>query len=205
MFRNKLTLAIFMLLMSIFLVLLISCEDKDKTFGKCKEICKVRTNFKNGANRFDENGFGEFNRNGSPRICDRDVAWPKFTLMFLGKALVVNNGKALDDRGLSTWFDMERCLTLEETLLLLDDRYRRYLLLPQNEALSSNTFLVEDRKGVCEYGGCIVYAFILSPDNMRVTLDKDNCGINIDIKAYPIKIGDSYLCRKCNCVGNGHY
>lgn len=191
--KNKLYIVSLILLASVIGGFITSCSPS------CDKVCHVRTNFKDGDNFSDEYGFGEFDRKGSPPLCDRDIVWPSFTLLFKGVALVENTGQALDNKGLSPWFRLKRCLTMSEVKMLMDPEYGSHLLVASSGGLTHNTFLVRDTKGLCGHGGCIVYGYDLSPENLRVTFDEEQCGINVDIIAKPLMFGNHYFCKKCKC------
>lgn len=176
--------------------LLLSSCGKKEIFGNCDKICKVRVNIKNGSNFNDENGFGEFNRNGSPPVCSERGVWPSFNLMINGKRMVINKQQRYDRKGLSNWFRLEECVESEQIYQEILSG-KQLNINVEKESINNPYILVRDINALCSSHGCLVYKIDFT--KIRITLDKENCGINIDIKAFPDKINGRYKCEPCKC------
>ncbi|GEM_PF-3378495 len=163
----------------------------------CGQFCSFRTNIKNGDNILDERGFGEFNRNGSPAVCGPyGGQWPSFDVLLTDGnqmfPICTNTGKPLDSKGLSPWFPGS-CISMNQAIQYQGKNIKFRLVNVNN-----SDFLVRGNANMCP-GQCALYYICQFSDDIRWTIDKKHCGINIDIKARAYKYGDNYVCKPCNC------
>ncbi|MBS4000088.1 MAG: hypothetical protein KGZ71_06370 [Desulfobulbaceae bacterium] len=107
--------------LSVFLILCIVSSCKNPA-GNCSKFCKYRTNIKDGSNYSNEKGFGEFNKNGSQKICGpfpTGSPWPSFEVHLkvgttVEKKLCTNNGLPISQEGKTSWFTGDHCVTQDE-------------------------------------------------------------------------------------------
>lgn len=171
----------------------------------CNQFCSFRTNIKNAANLNNEGGFGKFNEKGSPRVCGPyGTEWPSFDVWANVETsnpvqqfhICTNNASPLNPSGESQWIN-GNCITLNQA-----KQYQNTKISFELKNLQNQFFLVKGQPGICQ-GQCVLYYIkglkgLLGGD-YRYTIDKKKCGINIDIKAYPYKYGNNFICKPCNC------
>lgn len=167
----------------------------------CNQFCNFRTNIKNASNLNNENGFGKFNQKGSPKVCGPyGSEWPSFEVWLNVKTsnqeqnihLCTNNGSILNSSGETQWINGQ-CITQSQA-----NQYQNAKISFKLNNLKNQFLLVKGQPGMCP-SQCVLYYIKGWPSDIRYTPDKKKCGINIDIKAYPYKYGNNYLCKPCNC------
>ncbi len=154
------------------LLYIISCTNPAPN---CDKFCKFRTNIKDGENNSNGKGFGEFNKNGSPKLCGpypSNSPWPSFEVHVSAagqkRKLCTNTGLPLNNNGITSWFNGDNCITQAEAR-----QYQNSKPTFELANLANEFFLVKGKPGMCP-GQCVVYKISGLPGDFRFTVEKIN-------------------------------